>query len=108
MSVVFASRSGGSNEFTELKDKLKRGLAIKDRKKMFRKHRNCFLGSDAVAFLVSSGMCATVQRAVNLGNLLMDKSLLKHVTDDHAFKVDPCLCSMPETICLHTLQSTGC
>lgn len=44
-------------------------------------HRDCFLGSDAVTFMVEQGFADSRAAAVILGQSMMEKKLLKHVVD---------------------------
>ena len=44
-------------------------------------HRDCFLGSDAVSFMVEQGFVDSRPAAVALGQSMMEKKLLKHVVD---------------------------
>ena len=48
---------------------------------MKRVHRDCFLGSDAVTFLLTQGLADTRAQAVTIGQAMMDKKLVKHVSD---------------------------
>ena len=49
---------------------LMNGVEIKDRKRKMMKYKNCFLGSDAVSYLVDKGHALTRTDALNLGRIL--------------------------------------
>jgi hypothetical protein len=49
-------------------------------------HKNCFVGTTAVGFLVSSGEAPSRSKAIALGQLLMDKGYVRHVNDQKSFK----------------------
>jgi hypothetical protein len=48
---------------------------------MKRVHRDCFLGSDAVTFLITQGLADTRVDAVKIGQSMIAKKLIKHVYD---------------------------
>ncbi len=64
------------------------GLAIADRRHLLRVYARCFLGSDAVDWLVA---CEQVTRgeAVALGQRLVAQGFVRHVLDEHDFKDAP-------------------
>mmetsp|Transcript_43013 Transcript_43013/g.69312 ORF Transcript_43013/g.69312 Transcript_43013/m.69312 type:complete len:513 (-) Transcript_43013:75-1613(-) len=62
------------------------GLDIKDRKYHFKKYEQCFVGSEAVSWIVSSGFAKNRADAVILGNAVMRKGYFSHVTQDHRFR----------------------
>lgn len=66
-------------------------LPIKDRSLKFKRHKKCFVGREAVQFLVQQGFAEHTDAALELGNALMDKGVFSHVTGDHAFKNDAAL-----------------
>lgn len=70
----------------QVAEQLRAGVEIKDRRHYLRVFKNCFVGSDAVAFMVSSGMTSCAEDAVALGNALLDAGLLAHVVRDHDFQ----------------------
>jgi len=65
---------------------LYRVLEIKDRTYHFRTYKSCFLGSDCVAFIIALGLARTIEQAEALGNSLISKRLIQHVTNDHGLK----------------------
>ncbi|ETO10409.1 hypothetical protein RFI_26966 [Reticulomyxa filosa] len=46
----------------------------------------CFIGEELVKWLVGNGYAKGVNHAVAIGNLLMEKRLVHHVTYEHQFK----------------------
>lgn len=68
-------------------ESLKAGDEVKDRKYRLQTYKECFVGSEAVDFLVSSGLAQSRTDAVEIGRTLQsDCHLLEHVTRDHEFK----------------------
>ena len=91
--------------------RMKASLEIKDRRYRLKTYKNCFLGTEAVAWLQAEGVvgvrCGLDRRrcrsqcsdrlppslfqsevdALRIGNLLMDAGVFEHVTKGHEFKV---------------------
>lgn len=63
------------------------GVAIADRRHRLRLYPRCFVGSDAVAWLVRHEGLPHDQ-AVAVGQLLVERNLLHHVLDEHTFHDD--------------------
>lgn len=61
------------------------GLSIRDRRFRLTRYPNCFVGSEAVAWIVRTQK-ATHAEAVRLGQLLVERGIIHHVTDEHSFK----------------------
>ena len=61
------------------------GLAIKDRQYKWKNYPRCFIGSEAVTWLQAS-FDLSQERALQLGQRLMDEKWIHHVTDEHPFK----------------------
>jgi Domain found in Dishevelled, Egl-10, and Pleckstrin (DEP) len=51
-----------------------------------RTYRNCFIGQEAVEWLVSQGHATTPAEATRLGQQLVQAGLVHHVTDDHTLE----------------------
>ena len=65
---------------------LRQNLEVKDRRFRLTKFKQCFIGRDAVDFLLISGLAPTRQVAVEMGRYLQKKiGLFDHVTKDHDF-----------------------
>jgi len=62
------------------------GIVIKDRSYHFRKYISCFIGSEAVSWLVEKGIAKDRKEAVQLGKNLLDADLIHHVVDEHHFE----------------------
>jgi hypothetical protein len=60
---------------------LRRHIEIRNRSWMRRIHRDCFIGSEAVDFLVTQGLADTREIAVNLCRQMATKDLIRKVTD---------------------------
>lgn len=61
-------------------------MEIKDRRYRLRSYKASFVGSEAVAYMMRSGMTSCVEDAVQLGNALIEAGLVAHVTRDHDFQ----------------------
>lgn len=64
---------------------LRTHLEIRNRSWMTRVHRDCFVGSDAVSFLVTQGLADDRKEAVELGKKMMKKKLIRHISDSQRF-----------------------
>ena len=75
-------------EATDLADRLRPLLDIRDRKYGFppKVYEQCFVGQEAVAKFVESGLAADATDAVRLGNLLLEAGVFHHVVKEHPFK----------------------
>ena len=58
----------GKDELESVTERLEQGLEVKDRRYHLKSYKNCFVGSDAVQFMVSSGLTSTEEDALLLGN----------------------------------------
>ncbi|ETO01664.1 hypothetical protein RFI_35776 [Reticulomyxa filosa] len=76
------------NQLEAVTKLLREQLEIKDRKWYLTTYKTCFVGSEAVSLLVSSGVAKTREQAVELGNLMLAANVFRHVTKDHNFKDD--------------------
>ena len=61
-------------------------IEVRNRQHLKRKFKNCFVGAEAVSWLLSASYAATRQEAVSIGKNLITKKLIRHVTDGHSFK----------------------
>jgi len=82
----FSEEAKESDEIMKLADRLREGIEVKDRRYHFQKYEKCFLGSEAVSWLIDNGEAQDVEQAIHLGNAMMTLDLIKHVTKDHDFK----------------------
>lgn len=60
-------------------------VVVKDRKYHLKTYPQCFVGSEAVDFLMQSGNAASREEAVSIGEALQAMHLFEHVTRDHQF-----------------------
>mmetsp|Transcript_67007 Transcript_67007/g.106554 ORF Transcript_67007/g.106554 Transcript_67007/m.106554 type:complete len:339 (+) Transcript_67007:34-1050(+) len=58
------------------------GLECKTRTWAFHEYRNCFVGRDAVTWLVENGLCKSREHAVSLGQGWLQSRHIQHVTDE--------------------------
>lgn len=73
----------------QLVQAMRKAVNVRDRSCGFfglRVHRQCFLGSDAVQWLLEERLVKTEAEALNLGNRLMQVGLIEHVTGNQPFK----------------------
>jgi len=85
--------SGGAvvdnnDELETIARQFRENVDIDDRTYHFKIYKQCFVGSDAVDYLVKSGQAASREDAVELGRALQSPPfyLFEHVTRDHAFQ----------------------
>ena len=60
------------------------GFRVADRPYLGGVYSNCFVGSEAVAWMIDHGF--TMNEAMSVGQRLMDASLIHHVVNEHSFK----------------------
>lgn len=65
----------------------KDGIEIKDRRYYLKTYSQCFIGSEAVEWMQKKYKISQ-REAIKLGQNLVDKKIIHHVTDDHQFKND--------------------
>ena len=63
------------------------GLEIKTRRYQLKLYKSCFVGKDAVDWLVSH-LNVSRSQAVAIGKKLVHKKVIHHVNDEHPFKDD--------------------
>lgn len=64
---------------------MRRHIEIRNRSWMKRIHRDCFIGSEAVDFLVMQGFADTRKAAVEIGIKLANKKIIRNITDSRKF-----------------------
>jgi hypothetical protein len=71
----------------QLAEEMKRekGLNIKTRRYKLKLYHHCFVGSEAVDWLVEK-LKISRPAAINIGQKLIDKKIIHHVSDEHSFK----------------------
>ena len=71
----------------DIATQLRTGVEVKDRSYSFSIHRKCFVGRDAVDFMVQDSLASTREGVVHLCQSIMTElSLFEHVTRGHQFK----------------------
>eukprot|EP00047_Mylnosiga_fluctuans_P004526 m.235076 g.235076 ORF g.235076 m.235076 type:complete len:376 (-) comp12760_c0_seq1:145-1272(-) len=58
-------------------------IPVKDRSYHLRSYKNCFLGSDAVMFLVGTSVAPDATTAIEIGNKMISAGLFSHVCNEH-------------------------
>ena len=82
----------------EIAAQFRDGVEIKDRRYRFIKYRACFVGNEAVDFLIRHGLATTRDEAVVLGQSIMKEiGSFEHVTRDHSFEGKDNLVSYPNS-----------
>ncbi len=66
------------------------GIKIKTRRHKLKLHHHCFLGNEAVDWLVRH-LNISREKAVIVGQNLVTKKVIHHVSDEHFFKDEPFL-----------------
>ncbi|MGJ3250496.1 MAG: mechanosensitive ion channel domain-containing protein [Elainellaceae cyanobacterium] len=61
------------------------GIEIKDRRYGLRIYAQCFVGSEAVDWLMNEQK-ATRDEAIRIGKILVERGIIHHVTDEHTFE----------------------
>jgi hypothetical protein len=75
----------GSLSLTEVSERMKLGLSLKEKRYRFKKHHRCFLGSEAVTWMVHEGIVQNRDAAFVLGNRLLQANYFQHVTRTQRF-----------------------
>jgi hypothetical protein len=74
----------------EIADALRTNVEVKNRRYLHKLYKDCFLGSDAVTYLVKSGYADDRLSAVKLGReVAVQYNIFEHVERDHEFKDQP-------------------
>lgn len=60
-------------------DQMQKSIEIKDRSYRMKSYKQCFVGMDAVRFLVSHGYARNVEAAELVGNRMMKMGIFRHV-----------------------------
>ncbi len=86
-AILQTSKSITENEIERLVTQMRgaQGLAISDRRFRLTVYPKCFVGSEAVTWMVKTQK-ATREAAVRLGQQLVEQGIIHHVIDEHSFK----------------------
>ena len=86
---ILVRKSGdlSDDELHQLVDEMRRegGVNIGDRRYGLHVYDRCFIGSEAVTWLAKHQK-ATRDEALRIGQLLIERGLMHHVTDEHTFE----------------------
>mmetsp|Transcript_31298 Transcript_31298/g.75298 ORF Transcript_31298/g.75298 Transcript_31298/m.75298 type:complete len:1825 (+) Transcript_31298:244-5718(+) len=78
------------NDVLQIGERLRRGIRVENRKRKFKTYRNCFIASEAVDFMVQSGLADSRDQAVAIGKRLeTDYTFFHHVTRTEPFQDEP-------------------
>lgn len=75
-----------NQELTPIASAMHRAIVVKDRSYRLKKYKQCFLGQDVVAWLLSSGNCVDIEDALRIGNEMIGCGLFSNVTSEHLLK----------------------
>lgn len=80
-----SAESSDTTEFNleEFVENFKRNVSIKDRRWRLQTFKNVFVGSDAVNWMVTSGVAETREDAVALGLMMQEAGYIEHTVRDH-------------------------
>ncbi|MGM0557770.1 MAG: FAD-containing oxidoreductase [Myxococcota bacterium] len=73
-------------ELDQLAAQMREKVEVRDRKYHLKTYEDCFVGTEAVDWLVSSGIARDRSQAILVGNILHQAGYFHHVTRDHEFK----------------------
>ena len=76
----------GELELDELADEMREAVDIRDRTYHLKTYEDCFTGTEATDWLVSSAAARDRDQAVMIGKVLVGAGYIHHVTRDHDFK----------------------
>jgi len=69
-----------------LRKKLRANIVIKDRTTLLKTFHDCFVGREAVDWLVSSGEAKSRQEAVHLGQMLLSQGIIMQDSNEGVFR----------------------
>ncbi|MEO0456655.1 MAG: mechanosensitive ion channel domain-containing protein [Cyanobacteria bacterium P01_A01_bin.114] len=86
-AILQTSKSITAGEIDRLVEQIRgpNGLTIQDRRFRLTVYQNCFVGSEAVTWIVKTQK-ATREEAIRLGQLMVERGIFHHVIDEHPFK----------------------
>ncbi len=77
---------GLAEDLGEMVRLLRKNLEVRDRSWRLMTFRDCFVGNEAVAWMVGKGMVEKPSEAVQVGNMLLACGIIQHVSNAHVFK----------------------
>ena len=89
-SITVSSKQKKKSDKVNLHDLIAKmrgddGLDIKTRRHQLKLYKRCFVGSEAVDWLANH-LKISRTKAVAIGQILIDKKVIHHVSDEHSFK----------------------
>eukprot|EP00039_Didymoeca_costata_P029903 m.26961 g.26961 ORF g.26961 m.26961 type:complete len:415 (-) comp7849_c1_seq1:123-1367(-) len=64
----------------EIAERMRKGVEVKDRKRHLKTYKTCFVGRDAVKWMIKENIADSELKAVNICNQMVKEELLRHVT----------------------------
>ena len=86
MSTDVDQQEEEAEDLNEIATKFKENVKIADRSYRLKTYKKCFVGSEAVDYLVNSGATISRDDAVQVGQALMEMRIFEHVCRDHDFR----------------------
>lgn len=83
--TMTSQRDASNLDLNQLVESFKRNVPIKDRRWRLQIYKKCFVGSEAVQWMVTSGITRTREDAVKLGLLMQEKGFIEHCVRDHEY-----------------------
>jgi hypothetical protein len=65
---------------------MRSNIEVKDRTYHLKNYEKCFVGFEAVQYLIENNFASSVDEAIVLGNVMLEQGLFFHVARDHSFK----------------------
>merc|ERR1719361_930638 len=69
-------------QINKVRTRCEEGFEVKDRKLLFKTYRNCFVGEDAVSWMVESKVATSRNEAVEIGQMFLDHKMIRHSNSD--------------------------
>lgn len=70
----------------EKAQRMMESVELRDRQYHLKTYKNCFVGTDAVEWMIRDGLAESAESAVELGNRMKEQGFIKHVTSSHDFE----------------------
>jgi len=86
------------SRFLTLLDEFPQKVELKDRKYKLKTYKSCFVGREAVTWLVENNYAANREEAVVIGNLLRSRGVFVHVVKEHPFEDKYLFYKLPDKI----------
>merc|ERR1719361_2513736 len=87
---VIRDREGGIQDreryklqqMRKVKEQCQKGFEVKDRKLLFKTYRMCFVGEEAVSWMVEQKVATSRNEAVEIGQMFLDNKMIRHSNSD--------------------------